>query len=79
MLPKLQSALFEIKPGTKAYSRVLIPNLTIVFINSVPKILFLGEFSSESGKCFVLNETLYKVVFKGAEFEFHNWFCKFPP
>ena len=31
------------KLGSKAYSRVLIPNLAIVFVNSVPKIHFLGQ------------------------------------
>ena len=38
--PKFQSALFEMKLGSKGYSRVLIPNLIIVFVHFVPKMLF---------------------------------------
>ena len=34
---------------------------------------FLGKFDSKTSKCFVLNETRYKALFKGA-FEFHNYF-----
>ena len=77
MIPKLQSALFEMKIDTKWYSRVSIPNFTIVFVNSVPKMIFRSKFGPELSKCFALNETWYKVVFKGADFEFNKWFCKF--
>ena len=33
---------------------------------------FWDKFGQETSKCFVLNETLYKVVFKGADFKFEN-------
>ena len=51
MVPKLQRALCKMKLGTKAYSRVLVPNFTIIFANSFPKILLLGKFGYETSKC----------------------------
>ena len=56
---------------------VLILSLTIVFLNSVPKIPSLGELAPETLKCFVLNETRYVIVFKGAHSELDNCFLKF--
>ena len=61
------------------YSRVLISSLTIAFGNSVPKKLFRGQIWPQTSKYFVLNETQYKMMFKGADFEFDNRFCKFAP
>lgn len=45
MVSKLQIALFKTKLGAKTYSRVFIPNLTIVFVNSAPKMFFLTTFA----------------------------------
>ena len=56
---------------------MLILNLTVVPLNSVPKIPFLGKHTPETLKCFVLNETRYVIVFKGAHSEFDNCFLKF--
>ena len=81
LVPKFQSSLFEIILGSKGYSRVLIPNLTTVFVHSVPKMLFFfGKFGQETSKCFVLKEARYKVVFKGADVKiaFVNSFPKIP-
>ena len=58
---------------------MLIPNSTIVFLSSVPKMPVLGKFGSQTSKCFVLNETWCKGVFKVADFEFKNSFLKFRP
>ena len=65
------------KLGSKGYSRVLIPNLTIVFVDSFLKCFFFGIFGQGTSKCLILNETRYKVVFKGFDFKFDNCFCKF--
>ena len=40
LVPKLESALFEMKLDTKRYSRLLTLNLAIVFLNFVQKYLF---------------------------------------
>ena len=47
LVSKLPSALFEMKLSKEAHSKVLIPNLTIVFVNSVPRMLFLGGEEGE--------------------------------
>ena len=65
------------KLGSKGYSRVLIPNLTIAFVDSFLKCFFLGIFGQGTLKCLILNETRYKVVFKGFDFKFDNCFFKF--
>ena len=53
-VPKLQSALFYMKLNLKGYSRVLIMNSKIYFLNSVPKIVFRGKFDHENSKYFFL-------------------------
>ena len=52
LVPKLQINLFRMKIRTKRYSGVLIPNLTIVFLSSIPKIPFLSKFGFTTSKCF---------------------------
>lgn len=76
---RLEGYLFQIKLGTQRCSRVLILDSTIAHLNSVPKTNVLVKFSHKTSKYFVLNETQYKMVFKGADFEFDNRFCKFAP
>ena len=41
---------------------MMILNSTLVLINSVPKIYFLGKFGPEKAKYFVLNETRYTMA-----------------
>ena len=65
------------KLGTTTFSRVLILNSTIVFENSVHKILYLGNFCPETSKYFGLNETRYSADLKGADSGFDNCFLKF--
>ena len=40
MVPKPESALFKMKLDTKVYSKLLILNSTIIFLNVVSKISF---------------------------------------
>ena len=40
MVPKPESALFKMKLDTKVYSKLLILNSGIIFLNVVPKIPF---------------------------------------
>ena len=40
MIPKIESALFKMKLYAKGYSRLLILNSTIVFLNVVSKVPF---------------------------------------
>ena len=85
LVSKLQSALkgvfrcadFEFDNCFRQLTTV--ENLTIVFVNSVPKMFLWGKFGRKTSKCFVLNEARYKVAFMGADFEFGNCFCKLPP
>ena len=55
------------KLDTQEFSRMLILNLTIVFFKFFPKMLFLVKFGPETSKCFVLNETWFMKVSKGAD------------
>ena len=67
---------------TKGYSRELIVSSRIVFFKSLPKIPFLGKCGLRASKCFVQNETRYKVVFgvqRGADSEFDSCFSNFVP
>ena len=50
LVPKLESALFKIKIGTTGYSKLLIPNSTIVFLGSVPEKPFLEKFGRQTSK-----------------------------
>ena len=65
LAPKLESALFKMKLHTKGYSRLLILNSTIVFLNFISKIPLLGKFGLETSKVFVQNENRYKDVLRG--------------
>ena len=49
----------------------------IFFLNSLPKVHFLGKRGPKTLNCFVLNETRYVRVFKGDGSEFDNCFLKF--
>ena len=60
LIVKICFILVEIR-----YWRMMILNLTIFPLNSVPKIPFLSKFGPETSKCFVLDETLYNQVLKG--------------
>ena len=70
LFPKLQSTLLRMKLGMKEYSGLLILNSRIYFSISV----FYGKFGPEISKFFVWNETRYKRVFGGADFEISNCF-----
>ena len=67
------------KFGLKRYSKVLIQNSTIAFLNSIPKTPFWGKFGPKNQSCFVLNDTWYLEVFMGTDSEFDNCFLKFRP
>ena len=47
LFPKLESTLFKLKLDIERYSRLLILNSTIVFVNFDPKIT-LDKFGSET-------------------------------
>ena len=55
------------KLDTKGNSRQPILKSTIIFINFVPKIPFLGRFGPESSPWFIKNENMYKEVLRGAD------------
>ena len=55
------------KLDTKGYSRRPILKSTIIFLNFVPKIPFLGRFGPKSSQWFVYNENMYKEVPRGAD------------
>ena len=63
-VPKLQSALFQMKLSTQGYSRVLILNLAFFFLYSVSETSFLGKFCLKTQKCFVLNQNCFQRVFR---------------
>ena len=48
MVPKLETVLFLKKLDIKGYSRLLILNSIIVFLNFVPKLPFLSKFGPEN-------------------------------
>ena len=47
MVAKLQSVMFEMELGSKAYSRLLIPNLQFFFVNSPLKIPFRATLAAK--------------------------------
>ena len=67
------------KLSTQGYSRVLVLRLTIIFLNTVPKIPFLSKFGLANAEYFDLNETRYIGDWKSVGSEFNNCFLKFRP
>ena len=47
LVAKLQSVMFEMELGSKAYSRLLIPNLQFFFVNSPLKIPFRATLAAK--------------------------------
>ena len=65
------------KFDAQGFSRTLILNLTIVFLNSLPKMVFLVKFATETSKRFVLYETWFVEVAKGADSQFDDVYLNF--
>ena len=55
------------KLDTQGYSKLIILNSTILFLNFIPKIPFLDGSGPETSKSFVWNENPYKEVPRGAD------------
>ena len=68
---------YDPKPSKLFYNNSNKSLGPFIFLNFVPKILFMGKCGTETWKCFVQNKTRFKSVFKDADFEFDNCVRKF--
>ena len=66
-LGQIWSQNFKVLCFKWSYSWLLIVNLTVVLLNSFPKIPFLGKFGPETQKSFVLAKTWKIGIFKGTD------------
>ena len=58
-VPKLQSALFQMKLSTQGYSRVLILNLAFFFLIFCLRNLFFGQILSQNSKVLCFKSKLF--------------------